>query len=150
MIQALNLPYSSKTDEIMSRYRPIAPKPEIPGDSTNNNGNGNSNNAYDGPSVPEKFRQSPYLRNMWSHLQARPTRTRKRGRNSALSPAAAAALLRKQQQQLLVQPHLGRREPTTFMGLCSPTHFPSSAHNLSVQTFGLYTDNNNNNNNNKP
>ncbi|XP_021728500.1 uncharacterized protein LOC110695594 [Chenopodium quinoa] len=148
MIQTLNIPYSSKTDEIMSRYRPIAPKPETPANSTNTNGSTSS--SYDAPLVPEKFRQSPYLRNMWSHLQARPTRTRKRGRGSAMSPAAAAALLRKQQeqeQQQQQQSNLGRRAATTtFMGLCSPTHLPSSARNLSIQAFGLYTDHQHNNN----
>ncbi|XP_068308780.1 uncharacterized protein [Pyrus communis] len=75
MIKTLN-PYTDteKTAEIMSRYRPIAPKPEI-----------TANPAGDNPSMSQKIRDSPSLRNLWPQLQARPTRTRKRGR-TALSP----------------------------------------------------------------
>ena len=71
MIKTLN-PCSNpaKTAEIMSRYRPIAPKPETPSNSTSE---GSS-------SLSPKIKQSPYLRNLWPQLQARPTRTRKRGR----------------------------------------------------------------------
>lgn len=146
MIQALNIPYSSKTDEIMSRYRPIAPKPEFPASNSSTNNNANNNNNYDVPLVPEKFRQSPYLRNIWSHLQARPTRTRKRGgrSSSGISPAAAAALLRKQQHHQQQQHQQQQHEQTnmvtaspTFMGLCSPS-----------QAFArLYIDPNNTTNN---
>ncbi|GAV56590.1 hypothetical protein CFOL_v3_00132 [Cephalotus follicularis] len=75
MIKTLN-PYTAtaKTAEIMSRYRPIAPKPEVPMISASEN-----------PSMSQTIRQSPYLRNLWPQMQARPTRTRKRGR-AAISP----------------------------------------------------------------
>ncbi|GLU15946.1 hypothetical protein SLE2022_323970 [Rubroshorea leprosula] len=70
MIMTLQ-PFSNtaKTAEIMSRYRPIAPKPEVPDKLMNN----------DKSSMSQKIKQSPYLRNLWQQLQARPTRTRKRG-----------------------------------------------------------------------
>lgn len=61
---------TAKTAEIMSRYRPIAPKPEAP-----------VNPMSESP----KIRRSPYLRNLWPQLQSRPTRIRKRGR-AAISP----------------------------------------------------------------
>ncbi|CAI0464539.1 unnamed protein product [Linum tenue] len=75
MIKTL-APYSTtaKTAEIMSRYRPIAPKREDENSNSNSSG------------MSQKIRQSPYLRNLWPQLQARPTRTRKRGRGSSLSP----------------------------------------------------------------
>ncbi|KAE8660870.1 NADH-ubiquinone oxidoreductase-related-like protein [Hibiscus syriacus] len=75
MIKTLN-PYSTtaETAEIMSRYRPIAPKPEVPANSIDENS-----------ALSQKTKQSPYLRNLWPQLQARPTRSRKRGR-VALSP----------------------------------------------------------------
>jgi|UniRef100_A0A2N9EDV1 hypothetical protein len=108
MIKTLN-PYSNtaKTAEIMSRYRPIAPKPEAPTDPMNEN-----------PSMSQKIRQSPYLRNLWPQLQARPTRTRKRGR-AALSPTSF------------------KRPRTHVFGLSSPCQFtsPSPAKNLSLQGF---------------
>ncbi|MCD9643741.1 Sdr4p [Datura stramonium] len=77
MMQTLNpYPSTSKTAEIMARYRPIAPKPEAP----------TSPVSEDNPSgLPPNIRKSPFLRNVWPHLQARPTRTRKRGR-TALGP----------------------------------------------------------------
>ncbi|GMH17983.1 hypothetical protein Nepgr_019824 [Nepenthes gracilis] len=101
MIQTLN-PYStsSKTEEILSRYRPIAPKPELPI---------NSDGALASPKTIGP--QSPYLRNIWAHLQARPTRTRKRGRTA---PVVAV-----------------KRQRTSFLGLCSP----SPAQSLSVHGF---------------
>ncbi|XP_022843284.1 uncharacterized protein LOC111366822 [Olea europaea var. sylvestris] len=61
----------------MSRYRPIAPKPEA--------GKENSGGS-ESPGVPRSMRRTPYLRNVWNHLQARPTRTRKRGRSSFARP----------------------------------------------------------------
>ncbi|KAK9740421.1 hypothetical protein RND81_03G033900 [Saponaria officinalis] len=142
MIQALSMPYSSsKRDEIMSRYRPIAPKPEAP---NGGGGSGSGDSGNEGGLVPEKFRQSPYLRNIWSHLQARPTRTRKRGRTAGISPAA---LFRKQQE----------REPG-YMGFCSSVNLPSHARNISFHAFGMHggdyqhahhnEENNRNNNNN--
>lgn len=84
MIKTLS-PYSTtpastaKTAEIMSRYRPIAPKPETVSVA---------NSAAESPtSMSPKIRQSPYLRNLWPQLQARPTRTRKRGRTAVSPPA---------------------------------------------------------------
>lgn len=63
MIKTLNpCSSTSKTDEILSRYRPIAPRPELPIDP------------------------SAYRRSTWAHLQARTTRTRRRTRTS-ISPA---------------------------------------------------------------
>ncbi|CAN4122546.1 unnamed protein product [Withania somnifera] len=77
MMQTLNpYPSTSKTAEIMARYRPIAPKPEAstsPGSEDNSGG------------LPPNIQKSPFLRNVWPQLQARPTRTRKRGR-TALGP----------------------------------------------------------------
>ncbi|XP_010274490.1 PREDICTED: uncharacterized protein LOC104609803 [Nelumbo nucifera] len=57
---------SSKTDEIMSRYRPIAPKPQIP-----------MHPILESPTAPKNFS---------SHLRARPTVSRKRSR-TGISPA---------------------------------------------------------------
>ncbi|XP_015168594.1 uncharacterized protein [Solanum tuberosum] len=77
MMQTLNpYPSTSKTAEIMARYRPIAPKPEAP----------TSPVSEDNPTgLPPNIQKSPFLRNVWPQLQARPTRTRKRGR-TALGP----------------------------------------------------------------
>ncbi|XP_030528642.2 protein transport protein SEC31 [Rhodamnia argentea] len=97
MIKTLS-PYSSapastaKTAEIMSRYRPIAPKPE-----TVPSANSAAAESPTPSSMSPKIRQSPYLRSLWPQLQARPTRTRKRGRTAISPPAikrpkAAAAL----------------------------------------------------------
>ncbi|PPE01254.1 hypothetical protein GOBAR_DD01748 [Gossypium barbadense] len=69
MIKTLN-PYSAKTAEIMSRYRPIAPKPEVLPEKS----------IDESSAMSQKMRQSPYLRNLWPQLQARPSRNRKRGR----------------------------------------------------------------------
>lgn len=106
MIKTLH-PYSNtaKTAEIMSRYRPIAPKPEIPENSVN-----------ESSSMSQKIRQSPYLRNLWPQLQARPTRTRKRGR-SALSPPTL------------------KRPRTHIFGLTAPSPLASQAKTLSLQGF---------------
>ncbi|CAL5418042.1 unnamed protein product [Camellia sinensis] len=82
MMQALNpctTTTTAKTAEIMSRYRPIAPRPEI---STNSIEGSNHNSSSESPTI----RRSPYLRNVWPHLQARPTRTRKRGRTAVAPP----------------------------------------------------------------
>ncbi|PSR99916.1 Histidine-rich glycoprotein [Actinidia chinensis var. chinensis] len=104
MIQALNpASNTAKTAEIMSRYRPIAPKPEVANTTTT---------TSEGSCVSQKIRQSPYLRNVWPHLQARPTRTRKRGRTS-LAPLPPAA----------------KRPRTQLFGLSSP------AKSLSMQGF---------------
>lgn len=93
---------TAKTAEIMSRYRPIAPKPEAP---------------VSPMSESAKIRQSPYLRNLWPQLQARSTRTRKRGR-AAISPPTI------------------KRSRTHLFGLSSPCHVTSSpAKNPSLQGF---------------
>lgn len=109
MIKTLH-PYTNtaKTAEIMSRYRPIAPKPETPENSVN-----------ESSSMSQKIRQSPYLRNLWPQLQARPTRTRKRGR-AALSP-----------------PALKRPRTHHIFGLSAPSPVASQAKNLSLQGFGM-------------
>ncbi|KAK8681650.1 hypothetical protein V6N13_054052 [Hibiscus sabdariffa] len=105
MIKTLN-PYSTtaKTAEIMSRYRPIAPKPEVP-----------ANPIDESSAMSQKISQSPYLRNLWPQLQARPSRTRKRGR-AALSPPTL------------------KRAKTQVLGL-SPPLTSSPAKNLSLQCF---------------
>lgn len=102
MIKTLS-PYANtaKTAEIMSRYRPIAPKPEAPVSPMSEN---------------PKIRESPYLRNLWPQLQARPTRTRKRGR-TAISPPTI------------------KRSRTNLFGLSSPSHVTSLAKNLSLPGF---------------
>ncbi|KAK8500784.1 hypothetical protein V6N13_057089 [Hibiscus sabdariffa] len=102
MIKTLN-PYST-TAEIMSRYRPIAPKPEVPANSTDENS-----------ALSQKMKQcqSPYLRDLWPQLQARPTRTQKRGR-ATLSPPTTTL----------------KRARTHILSLSSPT--PGS---LSLQGF---------------
>ncbi|EEF52271.1 uncharacterized protein LOC8265286 [Ricinus communis] len=106
MIKTLS-PYSTtaKTAEIMSRYRPIAPKPEGP-----------SNSFGESSSMSQKISQSPYLRNLWPQLQARPTRTRKRGR-AAISPPTI------------------KRPRTHVLGLSSTSHVISPARHLSLQGF---------------
>ena len=106
MIRTLN-PYNStaKTAEIMSRYRPIAPKPEPP-----------VNPMFERPSMSQKMRESPYLRNLWPQLQARPTRSRKRGR-PGFSPAAL------------------KRPRTHLVGFSTPSHVTSPAKNLSMHGF---------------
>ncbi|WVY89465.1 hypothetical protein V8G54_034979, partial [Vigna mungo] len=106
MIKTLNpYPNPAKTAEIMSRYRPIAPKPEPAPNSTTE---GSS-------SLPK---QSPYLRNLWPQLQARPTRTRKRGRTP------------------FTLPHSSLKRPRThFLGFCPPYHVTSPPKNLPLQGF---------------
>ncbi|XP_010556467.1 PREDICTED: uncharacterized protein LOC104825782 [Tarenaya hassleriana] len=87
MIKILNPPSHSatstttlKTAEILSKYRPIAPKPETP--PLNDDDPSSSSSS----SMSQKINQSPYLRSIWPQLQARPTRTRKRGRSSMAPP----------------------------------------------------------------
>ncbi|KAL0322988.1 UNVERIFIED_CONTAM: hypothetical protein Sangu_1918100 [Sesamum angustifolium] len=84
MIQTISPYASARTAEIMSRYRPIAPKPEAPSP--------NSAAENDNSALPNGIRKSPYLRNVWAHLQARPTRTRKRGRTAAFPPPRSSGL----------------------------------------------------------
>lgn len=111
MIKTLN-PYSAttaKTAEIMSRYRPIAPRPEAAAAA-------NSMNEIESSSgMSQKMMQSPYLRNFWPRLQARPTRTRKRGRIASSVPPT-----------LLKRARNGHE-----LGLSSP------AKNLSLNCFSL-------------
>lgn len=108
MIKTLNpYPNQAKTAEIMSRYRPIAPKPETPNSMTE----GSS-------SLAQKMKHSPYLRNLWPHLQSRPTRTRKRGRAAWSLPPSAL-----------------KRQKTHILGFCHPLHVTSPAKNLSLQGY---------------
>ncbi|CAA7018821.1 unnamed protein product [Microthlaspi erraticum] len=72
-----------KTAEILSKYRPIAPKPGTP----------QVNDNDPSSSMSHKISQSPYLRNLWPQLQARPTRTRKRGRGG-MGPTSPLAMKR--------------------------------------------------------
>lgn len=76
-MQTINPYNTAKTAEIMARYRPIAPKPENPANPNEDNDS----------SMPQGIRKSPYLMNVWNHLQARPTRTRKRGRTALAPPS---------------------------------------------------------------
>ncbi|VFQ75152.1 unnamed protein product [Cuscuta campestris] len=63
----------------MARYRPIAPKPAEASSVCPNSGNSND-------ALPPSISRSPFLRDVWAQLQARPTRTRKRVRSAALAP----------------------------------------------------------------
>ncbi|KAH1065514.1 hypothetical protein J1N35_030501 [Gossypium stocksii] len=107
MIKTLS-PYSTTatTAEIMSRYRPIAPKPTVP-----------ANSMKESSGMSQKMMQSPYLRSLWCHLQARPTRARKRGR-VALSSTTPL-----------------KRARTRVLALSSPSLITSPAKNLSLQGF---------------
>ncbi|KAL8127959.1 uncharacterized protein LOC141720229 [Apium graveolens] len=78
MMQTLD---SSKTAQILARYRPIAPKPPDLDENTSN-----SSPNSDSSCMPQKIRDSPYLRTVWPQLQSRPTRIRKRGRTSIGPP----------------------------------------------------------------
>lgn len=115
MMQSMNrytATTTAKTAEIMARYRPIAPKPQVPVSPT---GGGE---ADQNPSMSPKIRQSPYLRNVWPHLQARPTRTRKRGRTS------------------LAPPPFVKRSRNCLQGLSPPFQLTTSpVKNLSLQGF---------------
>lgn len=110
MIQTINPYATARTAEIMSRYRPIAPKPEAP--------TGNSTAENENSAVPNGIRKSPYLRNVWAHLQARPTRTRKRGRSAPFAPPSV------------------RRTRTCLQGLSPPYQVTNSpAKNLAMHGF---------------
>ncbi|CAK8569449.1 unnamed protein product [Lathyrus sativus] len=111
MIKTLTpYPNPAKTAEIMSRYRPIAPKPETcSSNNTMSDGSSSSN------SLSQKLKQSPYLRNLWPQLQARPTRTRKRGRAPISLPSSL------------------KRQKTHVLGFCQPLHVTSPIKNLSLQ-----------------
>ncbi|KAK4745650.1 hypothetical protein SAY87_011962 [Trapa incisa] len=88
MIKTMN-PYNSsttsKTAMILSRYRPIAPKPEIP--AAGDGSSPPSSHSSSATPMSQKIRQPPYMRNFWPQLHARPTRSRKRGR-AAISPGS--------------------------------------------------------------
>ncbi|KZV54529.1 hypothetical protein F511_01327 [Dorcoceras hygrometricum] len=87
MIQTINPYASARTAEIMSRYRPIAPKPEAPSiASMAENSDTQNGTEKENSGMPQSIRKSAYLRDVWAHLQARPTRTRKRGRSAAFPP----------------------------------------------------------------
>lgn len=109
MLQTLNpYPNTAKTARIMARYRPIAPKPDVMVNPVSD--------------MTPNIIQSPYLRNVWPHLQARPTRTRKRGRTSVGPPPAS------------------KRSRTFFQGLSPPPPPPpqltaSTAKNFSLHAF---------------
>ncbi|XP_022870898.1 uncharacterized protein LOC111390131 [Olea europaea var. sylvestris] len=110
MIRTVKPYNTARTAEIMSRYRPIAPKPEAGQENS-----GLSENS----GVPQSMRRSPYLRNVWNHLQARPTRTRKRGRSSFAPPAPAM-----------------KRARTCLQGLSPPYKVTNSpAKNLAILGF---------------
>ncbi|KAK1408922.1 hypothetical protein QVD17_41083 [Tagetes erecta] len=136
MLQTLN-PYTptAKTAQIMARYRPIAPKPQSSNTTTGSGsggGNGDEGSGSCGPasspsSMSPTIRQSPYLRNVWPHLQSRPTRTRKRGRTSLGPPPPS-------------QPPAFKRPRTLLQGLSPPFHIttslplvPSSPHHMQMQ-----------------
>ncbi|XP_073304698.1 uncharacterized protein [Primulina huaijiensis] len=88
MIQTINPYASARTAEIMSRYRPIAPKPEATSINSlaENSYFQNGSEKESSGAMPQSIRKSAYLRDVWAHLQARPTRTRKRGRSAAFPP----------------------------------------------------------------
>lgn len=94
MVQSMNPPYSfqSKTAEIMSRYRPIAPKPSLPLPNNNNP-----------PARPESTslvtcqettqHQQQFLHLLWPRLHdRRTTRTRKRSRGGGGGGGGGALL----------------------------------------------------------
>ncbi|CAH9053710.1 unnamed protein product [Cuscuta europaea] len=82
MLQTLtnSYPTAAKTAEIMARYRPIAPKPETSVCPSPDVASNNSN------ALPPGISRSPFLRDVWRQLQARPTRSRKRGRSHVPPP----------------------------------------------------------------
>ncbi|KAF5191340.1 Amino-acid acetyltransferase [Thalictrum thalictroides] len=97
---------TSKTDQILSRYRPIAPKPVV-----------------EGPPTPENTQQCPFSK----YLLTRPSRNRKRGRSSCLpskraktnhsaafsSPCGVASLAKNTQLGLSLQGY-GHGFPSQF------------------------------------
>ncbi|CAH9121781.1 unnamed protein product [Cuscuta epithymum] len=82
---SFNYANSSKDGEILTTYRPISPEPEL----TPLVGVGARGDAGEGSSsvnaFPESIINSPYLWNVWSHLQARPTQSWERSGSSAFS-----------------------------------------------------------------
>ncbi|XP_075494912.1 uncharacterized protein LOC142532518 [Primulina tabacum] len=121
MIQTINPYASARTAEIMSRYRPIAPKPEAPSSSSMaENSDIQNGSEQENSGMPQSIRKSAYLRDVWAHLQARPTRTRKRGRSAAFPPPPM------------------KRSRSGFQGISTPfkiTNSPSK--NLAMHGFSL-------------
>ncbi|KAL1821867.1 hypothetical protein ACET3Z_016736 [Daucus carota] len=111
-MQTLN---SSKTAEILARYRPIAPKPPDH-QLTDKDSSTNSNP----PAMPEKIRESAYMRSVWPRLQARPNhRARKRGR-ALLAPILPS--LKRSKGGFAFSPYLSPKSLLSF--LASPNVFP--------------------------
>ncbi|KAF4359421.1 hypothetical protein CsatB_007413 [Cannabis sativa] len=124
MIKTLN-PYANtaKTAEIMSRYRPIAPKPETPSSPTSETTTTTTTTTPPSSNTTsQKISQSPYLRNLWPQLQARPTRTRKRGR-AALSPSIT---LKRQRTHAF-----GQTPPTSHVAFQAKNILQGFTHGLS-------------------
>ncbi|XP_058080711.1 uncharacterized protein LOC131228882 [Magnolia sinica] len=108
MISSLGLLSTSKTDQILSRYRPIAPRPQLP-----------PNPLLDGPPI-EKNILSPFLKNLSSHHKTRSTRSRKRTKTCNSTAA----------QKRSKTHHLTQPSPHASC-LAKKTQLP-----LSSQTFG--------------
>ncbi|CAK9168197.1 unnamed protein product [Ilex paraguariensis] len=71
MMQTMNsYTLTAKTAEIMARYRPIAPKPEV---------TANAADVSENTSMPQNIRQSAYLRTVWPDLQSRPQEPEREG-----------------------------------------------------------------------
>ncbi|KAK2985601.1 hypothetical protein RJ640_006864 [Escallonia rubra] len=103
----------------MARYRPIAPKPEVP----------ISPMSDQNQTMSPKIRQSSYLRDVWPNLQARPTRTRKRGR-TALAPPAV------KRPRICLQPYQVSTSPAKNLSVQGFTHCPNGLFQLpSVKNF---------------
>ncbi|KAI4339816.1 hypothetical protein MLD38_024716 [Melastoma candidum] len=76
MIKALPPPSYSRTAEILSRYRPIAPKPDpLPPGCTS----------------PDKIPPSPYHRTLLPQFHTHPARTRKRGRGASAASSLSSS-----------------------------------------------------------
>lgn len=102
MLQTFN-PYNStnaRTAQIMARYRPIAPRPDVP-------------------------RENPALDRVLPHLQARPSRTRKRGRTSLGLPLSGKRLRSGYLQGLLSPPYqIPPPSPAKALSLHAPSNLP--------------------------
>ncbi|CAI9763066.1 unnamed protein product [Fraxinus pennsylvanica] len=117
MIRTANPYNTARTAEIMSRYRPIAPKPEA----------GQANSGWSkSPGVTRSRRKTPYLRNVWNHLQARPTKTRKRGRSSFASTAQAMKRPRTCLQGLSI-PYQVTNSPAKNLAILGFAHNPNGS-----------------------
>ncbi|KAK4795644.1 hypothetical protein SAY86_027970 [Trapa natans] len=88
MLNSYNSPASTcKTVEILSRYRPIAPKPGVPAVSDGSSSPSSHSSSPSSTVMTQMISQPPYLMNHWPQLQPRPAGTRKRGR-AAIPPAS--------------------------------------------------------------